>query len=341
MKRNLIYFIIFIVLAAGAYFLVIKKPWGTLSVDETAFAVNDTAAIGKIFIADMQGKKIVLERQKNSWLLDQKYPVRGDYMTVLLSTIKRVTVNYPVSQAAMDKVVTELAAHNKKVEIYDRKGKLMKSYFVGGPSLDALGTYMLMEGAKHPYVTTIPGFQGVLETRYSTDEQSVRSMSIYNFKLNEIKEVQVSYSEKPDSSFSIVVLGPDSFVVKNAEGNPLGTGIDKDKLHSYLNLYRFINCEAYVNDLPKKDTVLQTRPFCTVNVITRDSASHAALCYHMPLQQDSPMQYDIKGNPLQYDQDRYFALINSGRDFVIVQRFHFGRLMKSSFYFLQQKKHSI
>ena len=78
-------------------------------------------------------------------------------------------------------VVKEMASHNKKVEIYDKNGKLMKAYFVGGPSLDALGTYMLMEKAKTPYVTAIPGFQGVLDTRYTTDEQVIRSLTIYFF----------------------------------------------------------------------------------------------------------------------------------------------------------------
>ena len=123
MKRNLIYFIILIALVVGAYFLVIRKPWGTLNVDETAFAVDDTASIGKIFIADMQGKKVILERQKNFWIVNGKFPVRNDYMEMLLSTIKRVTINYPVPQTAMNMVVKEMASHNKKVEIYDRNGK--------------------------------------------------------------------------------------------------------------------------------------------------------------------------------------------------------------------------
>src|SRR5438132_13761530 len=137
MKRNLIYFILLVALGVAAYFFVIKKKWGTLNVNETAFAVDETAAIGKIFIADMQGQKVILERKKDSWIVNAKYPVRNDYMDVLLSTLKRVSMSYPVPKTAMNKVVTEMAAHNKKVEVYDKNGKLMKSYFVGCPSLDA------------------------------------------------------------------------------------------------------------------------------------------------------------------------------------------------------------
>ena len=342
MNRNLIYLIILIVLAVGTYFLVINKSWGTLDADETAFAVDDTAAIGKILIADMQGKKVVLERQKNLWIVNGKFPVRNDYMEMLLSTIKRVTINYPVPETAMNTVVKEMASHNKKVEIYDKKGKLMKAYFVGGPSLDALGTYMLMEKAKTPYVTAIPGFLGVLDTRYSTDEQVIRSLTIYNFRLNEIKEVSVTYTEKPDSSFTIGVLGPDSFKIKNLKSEIYPASIlDKERLHAYLNLFRFINAEAFVNDLAKKDTILDTPPFVTITLTDRQNQNHITTCYHMPIQRESPMQYDEKGNPLKYDNDRYFATVNNGQDFVIIQRFHFGRLFKNGNYFLHPQKRAM
>ncbi len=339
MNRNLIAFLLLIALATGAYFLVIKKPWSTLKADETAFAVKDTASVGKIFIADMQGSKMTLERQKNIWVVNQQYQVRDDYMTVLLATIRNVTVSYPVQHAAMNKVVSELASHNKKVEIYDTHGKLLKAYYVGGPSLNGMGTFMLMEESENPYVTAIPGFQGVLETRYSTDAEAIRSTKIYGYHLNEMKQVKISYREKPDSSFTIEVLGPDSFDLKNAQGISIPPAVlSKEKLHSYLHLFSFINAEAFVNDLSKKDTILQQKPFCTVSVTDRANKEHPTNCYYMPLLKDSPMLYDKKGDPLEYDTDRYFATINNGSDFVIVQRFHFGRLLRNSGYFLKNQK---
>ena len=170
MNKNLLYLFILAILGTGVYFFVIRKPSSTLNEQEKDFAVDDTAAIGKIFIADMQGRKVVLERSKNSWMVNQIYEVRNDYISTLLSTIKRVNVSYPVPEAAVKTVATNMASLNKKVEIYDRNGGLMKSYIVGGPTLDSKGTYMLMNGSSHPFVTAIPGFQGVLDTRYVTDE---------------------------------------------------------------------------------------------------------------------------------------------------------------------------
>lgn len=146
MKRNLWYLLILIILTTAA--LLLRKQWGTLSVDETAFAIEDTAAIGKIFIADMQGGKVILTRNNQYWTVNDKYIVRNDYMPTLLSTLKNLSVDRPVPDAAQANVLKEMASHNKRVEVFDRKGKLLKAYFVGGSSLDALGTYMVMDKAK-------------------------------------------------------------------------------------------------------------------------------------------------------------------------------------------------
>jgi hypothetical protein len=87
-----------------------------------------------------------------------------------------------------------MASNNKKVEIYDKNGAIMRSYLVGGPTLESNGTYMLMNQSKTPFVTNIPGFIGVLDTRYSTDEEEIRSRNIFSFRENDIKHSSVDIS---------------------------------------------------------------------------------------------------------------------------------------------------
>ncbi|MBX7140836.1 MAG: DUF4340 domain-containing protein [Chitinophagales bacterium] len=332
MKRTLAYFLLLVIVAAAAFLLVIKKPWGTLRVDETSFAMTDTASIGKIFIADMNGNRLTLERTAQGWMANQKYEVRRDYISKLLSTVKNVSVSYPVAESAQNAVIKAMSTRNKKVEIYGRGGKLLKAYYVGGPSLDELGTYMLMEGAKHAYVTAIPGFQGTLETRYATDESSVRAGSIYKFRTNEMKMVRVTYPSKPDSSFTISILGADSFQLTKHNGEHV-TFFNKQRVLEYLDNFKFVNCESFVNDLSKKDSILQGTPYCTISVTDRSDQPHETVIYNMPRTPDSVNQFDQQGNPVPYDSDHYFATINNGGDFVIIQQFHFGRLFKSVTWF--------
>jgi hypothetical protein len=226
-----------------------------------------------------------------------------------------------------------MASENKKVEIYDKDGELLKSYIVGGPTLDSKGTYMLMEGSSTPFVVTIPGFQGVVDTRYETDEEKIRSTSIFRLRMNELADVSVQYTGKPDSSFSIRVISADSFEVSNGKGITLaGPTVNKEHVMQYLRYFEFVNCEAFQNSLDKKDSILKTTPFCTFIVTDRQGQQHGVTCYHMPRNLTSE-QFDKKGNELQFDIDHYFATINNGKDFVIIQQFHFGKLFKSFDFF--------
>ncbi|HXH17452.1 MAG TPA: hypothetical protein VNJ07_00085, partial [Chitinophagales bacterium] len=56
--------------------------------------------------------------------------------------------------------------------------------------------------------------------------------------------------------------------------------------------------------------------------------SKQMVVYHMPLNRRSKLQYDAQGNRLPYDLDRYYAVINNGNDFVIIQDFVFGKIFR-------------
>jgi hypothetical protein len=240
-------------------------------------------------------------------------------------------VNYPVAESAQNMVIKDMASHNRKVEIYDRGGKLLRAYYVGKPSIDNLGTYMMVDGATKPYVMVIPGFQGTLETRYATEVNDIRSGKIYAFRPNEMKKVEVVYPAFPDSSFTIEILGPDSFMVKNNSGLVIPS--HPNTVLEYLNHFKFVNAEAFLDEPRKKDSVTQTIPFCSITVTNRNDQPLATVIYRMPRLPDSVMQFDREGNPMPFDTDRFYATINNGADFVIIQQFHFGRLFKNLAFF--------
>lgn len=340
MIKNIIYFIILIVLGGAAYFLVFKKGNSTLPVNEKNFAVDDTANIGKIFIADMSKKSVTLQRGLNGgWFVNKRIPVRTEAINILLKTIKQLSIKYPVPETARNNVLKSLSSDNIKVEIYDLKSQLINSYYVGGGTNDLNGTYMKTLDGENPYVVSIPGFHGILTVRYITNEEEWKSRSIFSLPLNQIREISVQYLEQVDSSFIINVIGVDSFQLLNYKSrqqiNP--KLVSKDRVGMYLSLFRFINAEGFENTNKLKDSILMQQPFCVIKTIDVRNNINVVTCYYKPVSKETLQQFSNKGEPMKYDVDHYYATINNGNDFVLIQQFHFGRLFQNISFFLPEK----
>jgi hypothetical protein len=329
--------ILFLAILSIAVFAVLRGRSGTtVKKSESDFAIEDTVEVGRILIGDMKGNQNIIERKGNFWVVNQMYPVRNDYMKVLLQTIHRVAMNYPVSNSAKTVVMKQLSSENKKVEIYDREGKLMKAYFVGGPSLDSKGNYFLMEDSNSPMVAHIPGFSGVLDTRFETRPEEIRSRSIYSFQPNEITSIGLQYERQPEKSFTIEIITEDSFLLKNSTGTAVPAALqNKERITGYVSEYDFVNCEAFENSNPAKDSILTTIPYCRITVTDSKGMKHETIIYYRPIDQTTE-NFDQEGNLLAHDVDRYYATINNGADFILIQQFHFGRLFRELSYFLKQ-----
>jgi hypothetical protein len=332
--RNFIFLLLLIGTAALAYYLVKNRGAGTLNANEKDFSIADTASIGKIFIADMQGHTIELVRDGSQWKMNGKYTARKDATDVMLTTLRAMTVRYPVPDAARKTVINSLATKNRKVMVYDLDDKPIKTFYIGQPTTDNVGNYMLLEGADNPYAVEIPGFQGTLETRFITDTLELRSRSVLAIPFTALAKVSVVYTASPDSSFAIDVTQSDSFRVYNpVTGIALPRkNVNKDKLFEYMSFLKEVNAEAFETNNPIKVTILAQRPFCTLTVKRRDGKTQTIDCYHKPIDRRSKLPGDTNVSTAAYDTDRFYGLVDE-REFVLLQYFHFGRLLRSLDYF--------
>jgi len=334
MKKNIGYLLLLIVLAVAVYFFVFRSRETTLNGKDNAFSVKDTSSINKIFLADMSGRHITLQRTSDKWIMNNTHPVRSDVIQGLLSTIKEIEVKYPVAEIAHNNVVKELSTTAIKVELYDKQNALIKSYYVGGPDPTQSGTYMILPNSDKPYVIYIPGFNGYVTTRYSLDTDVWRDRTIFSFSIPQISSVTVNYTdERRDSSFEINVVRPDSFQIKPLNGKVIGKPVMKEKLFLYLMAYSRVNAEGYKNNEPVKDSLLHTVPFCTITVVDKQGNPHICKCYHKEVSVETMKQFDENGQPVAFDEEHYYASINDAKDFVMIQQFHFGRIFKTYGYF--------
>ncbi len=336
MKKNILYLIIVAILGVAVYYFVFLNPNSTLNLDERAFAIEDTSMVSKIFISDMNGTHITYLRQENGWhILETKQTARKDVIDMMLRTFKNNSVRYPVAKSALQNAIKDIAAHNKKIELYDANNKKIRSMFIGPPAPDNKGNYMLVEKAKTPYVVWNTNFVGSLDTRFSTDANEVRSRQVLSVPFPALAEITVQHSNPQLSSYSINVQKPDSFLIvnlNNKESIP-NRQIDKDKVFEYIDFLKAVYCEAIISSENEKMKAISQEPFCILTLKMRNGSEQEVKCYYKEISQRSKSQTDAQGNARPYDLDRFYGVVKGSDDVYLLQDYHFGQLLKTFEYF--------
>jgi len=279
------------------------------------FKVEDASQIHKIFIAKRTGETTTLERRGDGWVYDGKYPVRPDAIENLLEAITTVRIKYLPPKAAYEHIISDLATRGIKVEIYDRNGRNLKTYYVGGTTPDERGTYMIMEGAEQPYVVELPLLEGQFRVRYELTGDAWRDRTIFAEKPEAIAEVAIEYPKQRNKSFRLRRNG------KNFEVEPFYPSTPRLELpyqpgsgEAFLRGFRQIIGEGYENDYAKQDSVLQTVPFANIYLKTIDGHEKQVSVYPFP-------SLDAWGNLKSNVIERMYADVRRDtlRDFMLVQ----------------------
>jgi len=334
--KNLKYIIIGVVLI-GLSILIAKKFLSpnnsTIKSSGSNFSVADTGAINKIFIADMKGRSVLLEKQPdNSWTVNGKFDAVKHNVNILLETVNLMTVKSPVAKARYDKTIRDLATVGIKVELYSGEDSPSKTFYVGTPNQTHTGSYMMLEGTNLPYLVHIEGFYGFLSPRFSTLENDWRQKTIFNFNPKNIAEIRLSFPNKVADGFTIKQNENSNVSLYNHAGVPVN-GWDTGYIFEYLDRFRNINFEMWEETKTPIfiDSVSTSTPLEIYELVDRQGNITKVKTLLKPLKSG----IDIDGNPIDHDQDRMYALINDS-EFVIIQYFVFDPLNHNIQYFYSE-----
>jgi hypothetical protein len=340
MKKTTFIILAILISLSGISIYIYKTKSNTSTLDKEAsdFKFKDTAAVDKIFLADKDGKQVLVERTKSGWVLDGKFHVRPDVIEVLLYTIKSVEVKSPVSKQGKVNVIKVLAAKSTKIEIYS-KGKKVKQYYVGNNTQDHTGTYMLLtnletgENYEEPFITHIPGFDGFLSTRYNTNEIDWRDRLLINYRPPQIKQIKLELHEIPDSSFVIDLYSMQRFGLKTSKGNQ---PFDEGKMKQYLAYFQNVNCEIVLDKTnPLVDSLSKSAiPFATLTITDRNNGTNVCEFFHKYSNAAKNEEYNKNYT---YDPDELYVRYNNKKDYGIAQFYVFGKILQTYPYFLPRK----
>lgn len=314
MNKTLILGLLFLVLGGAAWYVITQKNKQTGSHNswDMEFAVANTNEIGKIFIADREGRTATLERTPKGWRYNSKYPARPSAVDNLLETISTVNVLNIPPNGAIQNMVKEIAAVGIKVEIYDRDNKPVKVYYVGGVTTDERGTIMIMDGSEQPYVVHIPGFIGQLRLRYLLGDDEWRDRAVFKEKPEEIQAVSVEYPQRKNESFKLEKTGEATYDVQpfHATTTRAKTPRRKGVAEAYLIQFESLVAEAFETQNPLRDSVTALVPFAVVTMKKTDGMEKKVRFW--------PVEVEYRRDDGAPFVSRYFTDVNN-EDFMLTQ----------------------
>lgn len=329
---------ILIVLAGLAYFAyTLSKGDGNSKLADEAlsdFAVKDTAAIDKLILTDTEGSAgITLIRTPNGWTTDKGDCVQQHLVITILETIKYTTVKSLVPKESIETINKSLTAHHKKVEIF-QKGALAKTWYVGSPTADHYGTYMLLKDpvkgkSPEPFIMHMPNEHGSLQSRFITNPLEFQCTGVFNYEPLDVKSIDVQIPDSTHLNFKIVANADNNFSLYN---NAISVAeFDTTKVREYILYYKKIHFESHNSLLnPKQvDSLKATVPYYTIEVTTKAGESNKIKLYKKRFVIE---RYGLDGELLEFDQDRVWVVLKDGT--LVVGQYHvFNKLLRDIRFF--------
>ena len=336
--RNLKTFLI-VVLAGGlgylAYYLATKPSGAHMATEALSdFAVKDTASIDKLVLTDTEGNVgVTLVRDGSKWVDGNQDCIQQHLVHTILETIKYIKVKSPLAEGSIETINKNLAAHHVKMEIY-QFGKLVKTWYIGDPTQDQYGTFMLLKDEEkgkspEPFIMHLPNMYGNLSTRFITDPLAFECTDVFLYDPLNIASVEVTIPDSTQFNYKVVATGENSFELYN--NSSAIHDFDTTQVRTYLVGFKKIHFENHNYTMSQKniDSLKQTVPYYIIKVTDKQGAENQIRIFKRKYLIE---KYGLDGELLEYDQDRVWVELSDGR-FVVGQYYVFCKLLRTIDFF--------
>ena len=219
------------------------------------------------------------------------------------------------------------------MEIY-QNGKLIKTWYVGDPTQDQYGTFMLLKDVEkgkspEPFIMHLPNMYGNLSTRFITDPLPFECTEVFRYDPIDIASVNVTIPDSSHLNFKVVANDENSFSVFS-NGSPVAE-FDTTQVRSYLVGFRKVHFENHNYTLSEEhlDSLKGSTPFYTINVTSKSGDEKGIRIFRRKYLYE---KYGLDGELLEFDQDRLWIELEDG-EVVVGQYYVFGKLMRDTRFF--------
>ncbi len=327
-KRTILYGLVLLVVGWLVYRMAWADRTSSYLAYERDFAVKDKDRIHTIFIANRAaGTRYILKRQPdNSWTVNgQKANQR--MINDLLRVFPNIRIRYQPAASAYPHIMHQMIKFALKIELYDEEGDLLKCFYLGGDPPDSEGTLAMMCGADQPYVVQMGIIDGSIYPYFDWMGEEIRDPFLFPFDPEEIDYYRLDYPHAPASGFQLVRLSRDTFALQRV----LETSSDRSphpvqgRILDYLYALKKLEAVGFINEDPRRDTVLQLQPYAEMTVLRHGDTLHLKIFPQHPMRQTVVFDYRLVDSLQPF---YYFGLYND-TDFVALQHLLLHPLLKT------------
>lgn len=335
MKRNILLITLLIVLLGLTWFLINRsqnKPNTSYDFSYRDFAIEDLTNVEKIIVTRRNALPLTFTREGEHWLINQQYKARKNAMDNMLDVIQNIQIDHVPPNSATENIMKSFLRHGIKVELYNKKDKQLKAYYVGSSPADGMGSYYVMDGYDKPLVMELPSMEGNVHTRFNYTLEQWRDMTVIDLKKDQIKEIEVSYPFNKKFSFRV---NAKEVAPLHPLQKPIDGKFNKKLIDTYLAGFTNKQAEYIENKNPRRDSIISQVPFCEIRITPTKGEVKEMQFFYLTNPEFSDTQIGEMDTYNPIHAERFFIQTNWGDFYLAQQQLFKDILWKYDFFFAQ------
>jgi hypothetical protein len=296
-----------------------RSPFGK---SESLFAAGQQNEITRIEFSDA-GRKLVLEKQAEGWIVNGKHEVRKSGISFILRILSEIKIKSPLSPELFKSEITEKNIDPVRVKVYDRN-KLLRAFLVYKTSSNIYGNVMKRRESSKPFILYVPGFEGDIGSAFTLNELFWQPYTVFNMLPSEISAITLENISDPASSFSITNK---CNIYTLSDTKNLLAGWDTSQVKRYISYFTWIPFERWALELSIAESkkIESGDPLFRLTIKKSDGRETMLTLWERKVEDAGTK-----------DTDRLWAKTSEKDDLFIIRYFDIDPLLKKRSYFFAQ-----
>lgn len=282
-------------------------------------SLSDTSNITQIEIIK-ENSKLLFIKKDGKWILNEVFHVNEHSIKRLLRIFKNIEINSLIAKSEHDSVTNTLKKNGFFLHFVN-SDKIDFNFWIGDFN-QSINATILMTSDNLPVYASAPGLSNDLNQFIDIDPLFWRNKQLFEFKAENIKEINFINSFDPDISFSIknTNSGYKVFDIRNKQFNS-----EKDKVLRYLSYFNNMEFESVEKGLSSSETdsIIHAQPKFIIKVLSQSGPE-----FELKL-----IAIKVQNTENQFDLNKVYGIFNSQKPILIINYFSIDPIIKEIHYF--------